>query len=353
MQLKPWELDGYERLRREAEMAREMELGGQEQERRNERVGEDGEGQDDSRASWGLKAVQTAKKIGASRAGEMDSVESFGFMGNGQGIGHGLVHSATSDIPGRDMKLDGPHVVPEPEEFDGRPPWERMVFPALETTGPVTGSPLRAVIYNNQHSDSWDSGGAELNLEPLNSSLDHFNTYPRSYPQPMSFIAGYTPTRSPSAPSLPSQSHNYGNAMQDIELGPTPGIARRPAPPFDPMCQDSTNDRPVTHLHPQPPTRPQAQPIATIPLAGLDDILASASTSASNSYQSKDVDSQGHPVHQQDYVVTFGPEQVVQDPILRRYYESIIRDILVCMIICTSGWIALCLAVPLRGLPLA
>ena len=52
----------------------------------------------------------------------------------------------------------------------------------------------------------------------------------------------------------------------------------------------------------------------------------------------------------QDLIKMFGPEQVVQDPALRAYYESIIRDILICMIICTSIWVVLCLAVPVAGL---
>ncbi|ORX33641.1 hypothetical protein BD324DRAFT_653942 [Kockovaella imperatae] len=49
-------------------------------------------------------------------------------------------------------------------------------------------------------------------------------------------------------------------------------------------------------------------------------------------------------------VKMFGPERVVQDPILRAYYDSIIRDIWIFVIIVTSAWIGLCLAVPVVGL---
>ena len=343
-QLKPWELDGYERLRREDEVSRGQ--GGQ----REGRLSGDGEEQVDSRASWGLHAVQVAKKIGASRAREMESVESFGFMGNGQGIGHGLVHVTSNDPPEHQANVivDGSDTAAM-DRVDDRPPWEHMDLPDLNANRPLATSPQRAMTQDDSRRGMGEFGANYFPALPLTAHTGHFNTYPRAYPQAVSPMTSISPTRSLSVPFLPSQSWAYGNELEDIELRTTPVLPKgtpsstsaRPAIPFDAIYQMA--DRPVTYLHPQPTS--QSQRIATDnDTAGLDDILASTSDST----QSKDLDSDGY--SGEDHIVMFGPEQVVQDPILRRYYESIIRDILICMIICTSAWIALCLAVPLRGL---
>ena len=50
-------------------------------------------------------------------------------------------------------------------------------------------------------------------------------------------------------------------------------------------------------------------------------------------------------------VKVFGPEGLVEDPRIKRLFESIVRDILiVASVVSVGGWLAPCLAVPMRDL---
>jgi len=49
-------------------------------------------------------------------------------------------------------------------------------------------------------------------------------------------------------------------------------------------------------------------------------------------------------------IQVFGPENLVEDPRIKRLYQSIVRDILIIAAAASAVWVVLCFAVPMRGL---
>jgi hypothetical protein len=58
----------------------------------------------------------------------------------------------------------------------------------------------------------------------------------------------------------------------------------------------------------------------------------------------------GTPTNGKTKVPIFGPESVVEDPVMKALFDSIIRDILIVGVFTGLVWVALCLAVPCAGL---